>query len=60
MTLYISQVMCFGKSLVWYDLCVKLHLTASIFLMSGQYVHFPNLVHAVGLGMGSILILYFI
>ena len=26
MTFEISQVMCFGKSLVWYDLCVKLRL----------------------------------
>ena len=47
MTLEISQVMCFGKSLSWYDLLVKLHVTLLIFLIRGQYVHFPNLVQIV-------------
>ena len=36
MSFEISQVMCFGKSLVWCDFSVKLHLTMPIFLMSGQ------------------------
>ena len=33
MTLKISQVMCFGKSVSWYDLLVKLHVTLLIFLI---------------------------
>ena len=37
-----SHVMCFGKSVGLYDFFVKLHLTVSSFLMSGQYVHLPD------------------
>ena len=33
-----SQVMSFGKSIVWYDFLVKLHLTLSTFLMSEHRV----------------------
>ena len=49
MTLEISQVMCFGKSLSWYDLLEKIHVTLLIFLIRGQYVHLPNLVQIVAL-----------
>ena len=36
MTLLNSQVMCLGKSLVWWDLYVNLHFTALILLIKGQ------------------------
>ena len=49
MTFEISQIMCFGKSLSWYDLLEKLHVTLLIFLIRGQYVHLPNLVQIVAL-----------
>ena len=39
-----SHVTYFGKSIGLYDFFVKLHLTMSSFLMSGQYVHLPNRV----------------
>ena len=56
MTFEISQLMCFGKSLVWFDLCVKLHLTILIFLIKGQAVHLPSLVQMVGFGMVEVFI----
>ena len=40
-----SQVTCFGKSIVWKDFLVKLHITGSTFLISGQYLHLPKRVH---------------
>ena len=49
MTLEISQVLCFGKSLSWYDLLAKLHVTLMIFLIRGQYVHLLNMVQIVAL-----------
>ena len=30
---------------------MKLHFTSLTFLIKGQYVHFPNLVHTVGFGV---------
>ena len=42
MMLESSQMTCFGKSIGLYDFFVKFHLTVCSFLMSGQYVHFPN------------------
>ena len=40
-----SQVTCIGKSVVWNDFLVKLHITGSTFLISGQYLHLPKRVH---------------
>ena len=50
MILFSSQVICFGKSLVGWDLSVKFHLTVLIILIRGQYVHLPSLVQIIGFG----------
>ena len=44
MTLLSSHVTCFVKFIGLCDFLVKLHMIADFFLISGQYVHLPNLV----------------
>ena len=51
MTLLISHVVCFGKSCGLNDLRVKLQFTVANFFIIGQYVHLPNLVQMLGVGV---------
>ena len=43
------QAMCLGTFVILVILCVILHCPSLIFLISGQQVHLPSLVHIVGL-----------